>query len=145
MAAGPNASERPERSHIVFLTPHSFCILNIFPYNNGHVMVAPRRHVRCLSRLNDEELLELMRSVERARHLLDMTLKPDGFNIGINMGRVSGAGIPGHLHVHVVPRWNGDTNFMPVVCNTKVISQSIEQLYKILRDADAKTDPRIRK
>ncbi|MFA5100511.1 MAG: HIT domain-containing protein, partial [Candidatus Omnitrophota bacterium] len=87
------------REHIVFKTEHSLCMLNIFPYNNGHLMIAPVRHVRDLSKLRDDELLDLMRSVESARVLLDKTLKPEGFNIGINMSAVAGAGIPGHLHV----------------------------------------------
>ena len=133
------------RDHVVFKTAHSLCILNIFPYNNGHLMIAPLRHVRDLSRLTDEELLDLAHSVETARLLLERTLHPDGFNIGINMSAVAGAGIPGHLHVHIVPRWKGDTNFMPVLGNTKIISQSLAQLHKILRHAYAKTDPKLRK
>jgi ATP adenylyltransferase len=120
-------------------------MLNIYPYNNGHLMIAPLRHVKDLSSLNDAELLDLMRSVEKARSLLSKALKPDGFNIGVNMSRVAGAGIPGHLHVHIVPRWNGDTNFMPVIGNTKVISQSLDALHKLLRHAYAKTDTRARK
>ncbi|MFA5100428.1 MAG: HIT family hydrolase, partial [Candidatus Omnitrophota bacterium] len=88
---------------------------------------------------------DLMRSVESARVLLDKTLKPEGFNIGINMSAVAGAGIPGHLHVHIVPRWKGDTNFMPVLGDTKIISQSLNQLQKILRHAYTKTDTRVRK
>jgi ATP adenylyltransferase len=131
--------------HVVFKTKHSLCILNIFPYNNGHLMIAPLRHVRDLSKLNDGELLDLMRSVESARMLLERTLKPEGFNIGINMSAVAGAGIPGHLHVHIVPRWKGDTNFMPILADTKIISQSLEQLYKLLRHAHTKTDTRIGK
>jgi ATP adenylyltransferase len=128
--------------HVVFKTKHSFCILNIFPYNNGHLMIAPLRHVKDLSKLSDKELLDLMRSVEKARALLSDTLKPEGFNIGVNMSRAAGAGIPGHLHVHIVPRWNGDTNFMPVLGATKIISQSLNQLHKILRHAYTKTDTR---
>lgn len=139
-AARSKPAGRGHARHVVFRTRYSMCILNIFPYNNGHVMVAPLRHVRDLSRLCDKEVLDLMRSVERTRKLLIAALKPEGFNIGVNMGRVSGAGIPGHLHVHIVPRWNGDTNFMPIVGNTKVISQSLEQLHKLLRHADTKTD-----
>ncbi len=123
--------------HVVFRSKHALCILNIFPYNNGHLMIAPLRHVSCLSKLRDHELLDLMRGVDEARALLSRTLKPDGFNIGINMSRAAGAGIPGHLHVHIVPRWNGDTNFMPVIGNTKVISQSLAALHKLLRHAYA--------
>jgi ATP adenylyltransferase len=131
--------------HVVFKTAHAVCMLNIFPYNNGHLMIAPRRHVRDFSKLSDGELLDLMRSVESARMLLARTIKPGGFNIGINMSDVAGAGIPGHLHVHIVPRWKGDTNFMPVVGDTKIISQSLNQLHKILRHAYAKTNTSVRK
>jgi ATP adenylyltransferase len=130
---------------VVFRTKHSMCMLNIFPYNNGHLMIAPLLHAKNLSKLNDVELLDLLRSVEKARLLLDKTLKPEGYNIGINMSAVAGAGIPGHLHVHIVPRWKGDTNFMPVLGNTKIISQSLTQLHKLLRHAYTKTDPGIRK
>jgi ATP adenylyltransferase len=131
--------------HVVFKTEHALCMLNIFPYNNGHLMVAPLRHVRDLSKLRDGELLDLMRGVEKARVLLEKTLKPEGFNIGINMSAVAGAGIPGHLHVHIVPRWKGDTNFMPVLGDTKIISQSLTQLHTLLRHAYTKTDTRVRK
>jgi ATP adenylyltransferase len=139
-AAAKTKKTGPSGGHVVFRTRDTLCILNIFPYNNGHLMIAPLRHVRDLSKLTDRGLLDLMHSVERARRLLSATLKPDGFNIGINMSRVAGAGIPGHLHVHIVPRWNGDTNFMPVIGNTKVISQSLHQLHKLLRHAYTKTD-----
>ncbi|MCU0651227.1 MAG: HIT domain-containing protein [Candidatus Omnitrophica bacterium] len=130
---------------VVFKTPHSVCMLNIYPYNNGHLMVAPMRHVKYFSKLSDGELLDLMRSVEKARSLLDAAIKPGGYNIGVNMSAVAGAGIPGHLHVHIVPRWKGDTNFMPVIGRTKVISQSLEQLLKLLKNAHAGTHKRIRK
>ena len=107
-------------------------MLNIYPYNNGHIMVAPLKHVKELSRLTDPEILDLFKTVEKMRSLLQKTLQPQGYNIGINISRAAGAGIPGHLHVHIVPRWQGDTNFMPIVAKTKVISQSIEELYKQL-------------
>lgn len=133
---------RGSAGQVVFKTAYSICILNIFPYNNGHLMVAPIKHVKDLTKLSDVQLLDLMRSVEKARALLAQTLNPAGFNIGINMSAIAGAGIPGHLHVHIVPRWKGDTNFMPVVGDTKVISQSLEQLRKILRHAYTKSDKR---
>jgi ATP adenylyltransferase len=139
------AKSSDAHEHVIFRTEHSLCILNIFPYNNGHLMIAPLRHVRDLSKLRDGELLDLMRSVEKARSLLMKTLKPEGFNIGINMSAVAGAGIPGHLHVHIVPRWKGDTNFMPVLGDTKIISQSLAQLQTILRHAYTKTDTSVRK
>jgi ATP adenylyltransferase len=95
-------------------------------------MVAPYRHVGQLEALSSEEMAELWLHVRSCVQALKRLLKPDGFNVGMNIGRVSGAGFPGHLHVHIVPRWNGDTNFMPVLSETKVISQSLEELYRLL-------------
>jgi ATP adenylyltransferase len=129
-----------KNAHLVFDSPHSLCILNIFPYNNGHLMIAPKRHVKDLADLKKTELLDLMEALLSAKKLLAEVLKPEGFNIGINAGNVAGAGIPGHLHIHIVPRWTGDTNFMPVLGQTKIISQSLEELRKILRHAYAKTN-----
>lgn len=108
-------------------------MLNIYPYNNGHVMVFPKRHVAGLDELKGVEVLELFNSLVEIQKRLQKCLKAQGFNIGINLGQVSGAGIPGHLHIHLVPRWTGDTNFMPVVFKTKVISQSLEELFKLLK------------
>jgi len=122
-----------DKDYIVFNTKYSFCILNIFPYNNGHVMVSPKRHVKELSLLEDTELLDLFKAVNTAKGLLDKALNPDGYNIGINLSRSAGAGITGHIHIHIVPRWHGDTNFMPVMHNTRVIAQSLEELYKLLK------------
>jgi len=122
---------KPDK-YVILKTKHSMAMLNIFPYNNGHIMVAPLKHVKELSRLSDAEMLDLFKTVEKMRSLLQETLQPQGYNIGINIARAAGAGIPGHLHVHIVPRWQGDTNFMPIVAKTKVISQSIEELYKQL-------------
>jgi ATP adenylyltransferase len=129
-----------EKNHRIFITQHSLCILNIFPYNNGHVMVAPRRHVRELSELKEREVIDLFNSISTAKALLDKVLTPQGYNIGINISDVAGAGIPGHLHVHIVPRWKGDTNFMPVLFGTKIISQSLEELQKLLKNAYAKSN-----
>lgn len=103
-------------------------------------MVSPLRHVRGLAQLKDYEVLDLFKTVIKAQKLLYQVLKPQGYNIGINISAVAGAGIPGHLHIHIVPRWKGDTNFMPVLNDTKIISQSIDELYKQLRNANAKTD-----
>jgi len=128
------------KDYVILKTRHSIAMLNIFPYNNGHVMISPLRHIRKLSQLKDAEIIDLFKTLTRVNKLLDKVLKPDGYNIGINISEVAGAGIPGHLHIHIVPRWKGDTNFMPVLNNTKVISQSLEELYKRLRDAHAKTD-----
>lgn len=123
------------KNFVIFKTPHSIAMLNIFPYNNGHVMISPLRHVKELGLLRKTEMLDLFSTLTKAKSLLQKILKPDGFNIGINIGKSAGAGIIGHLHIHIVPRWTGDTNFMPVLYGTKIISQSLAELYKQLREA----------
>ncbi|HTZ11349.1 MAG TPA: HIT domain-containing protein [Candidatus Margulisiibacteriota bacterium] len=120
-------------SYLVFKTKYSFALLNIFPYNNGHLMVSPVRHVRDISLLSEAEALDLLRTLNKTRMLLKKSLRPDGFNIGINLGESAGAGITGHMHIHIVPRWKGDTNFMPVIYKTKVVSESLRQLHKRLK------------
>jgi len=104
----------------------TFTLLNLYPYNNGHLMIVPYRHIGELSDLDDEESAELMQEIKLAQRALIDTLKPQGFNIGANIGRSSGAGIEDHFHFHIVPRWNGDTNFMPVIGEVKVISQDLK-------------------
>lgn len=123
---------------VLFKTKHALAMLNIFPYNNGHVMVCPFRHVREISDLSETEILDLIRAMNRAKALLDKVLRPEGYNIGINISAIAGAGIVGHMHIHIVPRWNGDTNFMPVLNNTKIISQSLQELYRQLKNAQKK-------
>jgi len=113
---------------------HCFSIFNRFPYNNGHLLVAPKAHKGELAGLEEEELIDLVRLTRDTQQLLARAMAPHGFNIGINLGTCAGAGVPGHLHVHIVPRWNGDTNFMPVTAATKIIVQSLEALYQTLRD-----------
>ena len=112
---------------------YSFAMLNIYPYNNGHIMVAPFRHIKDLKGLNDEELLDIIKLTRDMQALLEKKLKPHGFNIGINTGKVAGAGYKDHLHVHIVPRWKGDSNFMPVIADTKVMPQSLKELHRILK------------
>ncbi len=107
--------------------------LNKFPYNNGHLLIMPNRHISDISELSQEEQLELLRIIILAKDVLKEALSPEGFNIGLNLGRVAGAGIDRHLHFHIVPRWNGDTNFMPILADTKVISQSLYELRDILK------------
>jgi ATP adenylyltransferase len=114
---------------------HSFIILNMFPYNTGHLMVAPVRHVSRLSRLKPEERSELMDFVCLAEQTIRKSYKPQGLNIGMNIGKSAGAGLPGHLHWHVVPRWSGDTNFLPVVADTKVMPESLGASYARLKKA----------
>jgi ATP adenylyltransferase len=125
---------RQKQNYVVLKTRYSISVMNIFPYNNGHLMVSPIRHVGELQKLKDFEVLDLFKTLTKVKRLLDKVLKPDGYNIGINISEVAGAGIPGHLHIHIVPRWKGDTNFMPVLAETKIISQSLDELYKQLRN-----------
>jgi ATP adenylyltransferase len=117
---------------IAVRTPQTVAMLNRFPYNNGHLLVAPRAHKGGLDELDSGELLEVMETLRRTVSILQELMKPDGFNVGLNLGRAAGAGLPGHLHWHIVPRWNGDTNFMPVCAETKVISQSLDSLWEML-------------
>ena len=125
---------RADRRHLVVRrSRHAFAMLNLYPYNNGHVMVAPFRHVRSLEYLSIEELTDLMELVKRTKLLLDSKLKPEGYNIGLNIGRVSGAGYDGHIHIHIVPRWSGDTNFMPILTDSKIVSESLDAVYKLLK------------
>ena len=126
------------KNYVIFKTKYSFSMLNIFPYNNGHILVSPRRHIREFGQLKSLEILDLINSLNKAKELLDKVLKPDGYNIGINISRSAGAGITGHLHIHIVPRWIGDTNFMPVLYDTKIVSQSLDELHKQLKNAQAK-------
>ena len=112
-----------------------FVLLNRYPYNPGHLMVAPYRHVPSLEDLTPEEALDVWELTVKSMRALREAFSPHGFNIGVNVGRVAGAGFEGHVHVHVVPRWNGDTNFMPVVAETKVISESLERVYEELKEA----------
>ena len=126
-------SSSDSKNYILKRSRYSFIILNIFPYNNGHLMVAPNRHVKSTSSLNPQERLDLFNMIDEACRLLDKTMRPMGYNIGINMGRAAGAGYAGHLHVHIVPRWNGDTNFMPVIAQTKVLPESLNSVYKRLK------------
>jgi ATP adenylyltransferase len=110
-------------------------VLNRFPYNNGHLLIAPKAHKGRLDELTTEETLDLQQTLTRMVDVLERLMKPEGFNVGLNLGKAAGAGLPGHLHWHVVPRWNGDTNFMPVLADTRVIAQSLDALYDLLAPA----------
>jgi ATP adenylyltransferase len=116
---------------------HAFVILNAFPYNNGHLMIAAYRHTADLASLTSEESCEIMALTQFCVTLLGRVYSPDGYNLGMNLGRTAGAGIADHLHLHVVPRWNGDTNFMPVIGDTKVLPDSLENTFTRLREAMA--------
>ena len=110
-----------------------FALLNRYPYNGGHLMIVPYKEVADLHGLTDDELADLWKLTRRCLAALAAVMKPDGFNVGINLGKVAGAGIVEHLHIHVVPRWNGDTNFMPVLANTTVLPQALEEVAAKLR------------
>lgn len=120
---------------VVYKAKNSFVIMNKSPYNPGHVMVCPKRHVPSTEELNDEEILELMTLVNLSIKAIRLSMNPEGFNVGINLGAVAGAGIEGHLHVHVVPRWKGDTSFMPVLADVQIIPQALEESYEKIREA----------
>jgi ATP adenylyltransferase len=116
-----------------------FVILNKYPYNSGHMMVAPYRHIADMDDLTDEEMKEMMDTVREAMKILKNVCNPHGFNLGMNIGRVAGAGVPGHIHLHIVPRWNGDTSFMPVLADIKLVSQSLEEVQEIYSAAFRKS------
>ncbi len=120
---------------ILYRGASAFVMLNAFPYTNGHLMVAPYRHTSELSDLEDGELLEVQRLVGSAVRWITKVYKPDGFNLGVNLGKAAGAGIPSHVHWHVVPRWDGDTNFMTTVADVRVLPQSLEESFDRLRGA----------
>lgn len=117
---------------LLYRSTHSFILLNRYPYNNGHLMIAPNRHVNTLEKLAAKERLNLLELLDLALQLLRKAFHPEGFNLGLNLGRTGGAGVPGHVHLHVVPRWKGDTNFMPIIARTKVISDSLQEVYRSL-------------
>jgi ATP adenylyltransferase len=116
---------------------HCFVILNAFPYNPGHVMVSPFRHIGSFGDLSRDERLEMMDLLAASHDVIEAEMHPQGANVGVNLGRTAGAGIPGHIHMHLVPRWNGDTNFMPVIAQTKVIPEGLTETYRKLRAAFA--------
>jgi ATP adenylyltransferase len=127
------ASDSSRDELILVRTPLSFVILNLYPYNNGHLMVVPRRHVATLASSTPEELTDLMRLTRHAEIALAEAYTPQGINVGINLGRPAGAGIVDHLHVHLVPRWTGDTSFISVVGNTRVLPEELMQTAARLR------------
>lgn len=126
---------RDAENYVLARTERCFVILNLYPYNNGHLLVAPRRHVGDILDLTGEEMRELMEVTAWMVRLERRAMRPHGFNVGINLGRVAGAGIPGHFHIHIVPRWDGDTSFMPVLGDVKVISEALEDTYRKLKRA----------
>ena len=133
-AVADPALDAPRRHWLVECGPRTVVLLNRYPYSNGHLLVAPQKHVGRLDELGGDVEAELHQTLTRMVGALEPILSADGFNIGLNLGHVAGAGLPGHLHWHIVPRWSGDTNFMPILAGTSVISQSLDALWQALRD-----------
>ena len=122
-----------EVNYVIVRDRSCFALLNKYPYNGGHLMVVPYKEAPDLNGLTDEEITDLWKLVRRCTNALTTVMKPDGFNIGINLGKVAGAGIAEHLHIHVVPRWSGDSNFMPVLANTTVLPEALKEIAAKLR------------
>ena len=128
-------SSDDEANYVIARERSCYALLNAYPYTGGHLMVVPYKAAKDLTELTDEELTELMRLTRRCQQALTRVMRPDGFNIGMNLGKVAGAGILGHLHIHVVPRWEGDTNFMPVLADTRVLPEALSEVAAKLRAA----------
>jgi len=125
--------DRDEDNLILTRGKTSFIVMNLYPYNNGHLLIVPNRHIPDINSIDEKEMIEMMKKTQLSVRVLKEVISPAGFNVGINQGKVSGAGVEDHIHIHVVPRWNGDTNFMPVIGKTKVISQELLSGYLKLK------------
>jgi ATP adenylyltransferase len=135
-AVEPSDDRSRDRHNLVIARgQHDVVVLNRYPYNNGHLLVAPRLHVGRFDEVAREVHADMLDSITRLVQLLERLMRAQGFNVGLNLGQVGGAGLPGHLHWHVVPRWGGDTNFMPALANTRVIPQSLDELWEVMVDA----------
>jgi len=126
-------TKEDEKNLLLFRGRLGFVMLNLYPYNSGHLMVAPYRHVGSIEQLTERESAELFRLAGKSIRVLGKTMKPQGFNLGMNLGRVAGAGVLGHLHLHIVPRWSGDTNFMPILGEAKVVPEALEATLEKLK------------
>jgi ATP adenylyltransferase len=135
------AAADPDEALVVARGEHAFVVLNAYPYTSGHVMVAPLTHEGDLEILPPDDATALMRLTQRAIAAVKHAYAPDGINVGANLGAAAGAGVPGHLHVHVVPRWNADTNFMTAIAETRVLPESLPETLQRLRDAWGTVDP----
>ncbi|GAB6274388.1 MAG: HIT domain-containing protein [Peptococcaceae bacterium] len=123
-----------EDNYVLLRAGKVFVMLNLYPYTNGHLLVIPKRHVGELTALEQEEAFEIFQLTQKFVQTLKLVFKPEGFNIGANLGKVAGAGVPDHFHVHIVPRWQGDTNFMTAINNTRVISEELKVTYRKLKE-----------
>ncbi|MBN1125919.1 MAG: HIT domain-containing protein [Sedimentisphaerales bacterium] len=139
-----SSPDKDTENLVLWRTERNIVVFNRFPYNNGHLLIAPRRHIGELDQAEPPELLEFMLLTRDCQQVLKQAVHPHGFNVGINFGRCAGAGLPEHLHLHIVPRWNGDTNYMAVCAQTEVISQSLSELYQRLREiSETESFPRL--
>ena len=129
------SEKKDARNYILKRSAFSFAVLNLYPYNNGHVLILPNRHTASLAGLTSAARLDWLALSDEVMGCIERKIKPHGFNVGINLGKAAGAGIPSHLHLHIVPRWPGDMNFMPVVAGPKVISESLDSIYQFLAGA----------
>jgi ATP adenylyltransferase len=129
-----SGGENDRENLVVLREANSFVVLNRYPYNNGHLLVAPCLHRETLAELSGRDLLEPIETIRKMTVVLDRIFQPQGYNIGLNQGKSAGAGLPGHLHWHIVPRWDGDTNFMPILAGTKVLIESLQELYDRIRE-----------
>lgn len=127
--------DKDEDNYVLWRGELGYVMLNLYPYNAGHLMIVPYRHEAYLENLNGKESLELMQLAQRSIRALKDSMQPQGYNLGINLGRIAGAGIDDHVHLHILPRWRGDTNYMPALASTKVISQALEETYGTLKAA----------
>ena len=124
---------KDEENYVLFREKNCLVMLNVFPYNNGHLMVAPHRHVKSVENLTEEEAKEMMKILCQMVSLLKEVLHPEGFNVGMNLGKVAGAGVVDHVHLHIVPRWKGDSHFMSVLSDTRIISEALRETYNQLK------------
>lgn len=129
------AEKEDDKNFILARWEKCFALLNTFPYNNGHILLAPYRHIGDWEELEEQEMLLMGQGIKVLLQAVKSTLRPDGFNVGMNLGEAAGAGVPAHLHIHIVPRWQADTNFLPVLAATKVIPQHLEETCKVLKQA----------
>ena len=129
------AAQRDDEYYILYRGERCYMMLNLYPYNSGHLMIAPYQHVGSIEKLDSATLSELMSQAQLALRALRIAMNPDGFNMGINEGKVAGAGYDEHMHFHIVPRWNGDTNFMPVIADIKVMPEHLAKTYQKLKEA----------
>ena len=130
--------DKKPKEPVIAISKHSYVVLNIYPYNPGHIMIVPKKHKGCLEDLEREEFYDLSDLTRSSIRIIRETLNPEGLNLGLNLGKAAGAGVMDHLHYHMIPRWLGDTNFMPLISETKVISEHLSSTYKTLREAFAK-------